>query len=128
MWEGTLALTSALRTPEDLELVPKALPDGRVGEPYHAALQITEPGFAVTPYAEVIEGEIPSGLSVSISGAQVEGRIVKPYSLVFDGVPQEAGTYTFSVSVSCCGTMAGHTEGRARLIFTVADVAATNVL
>ena len=83
------------------------LPAGHVGQPYQAWIRILN---AETPPVEFIlsEGDLPKGLTIR-KGEAAGGP--KEYEAVIEGVPERAGTFTFTVWVSCYGTMVNGQTG-----------------
>lgn len=79
-----------------LTFTPASLPNGQTGMDYKTEIFVSG---NVTPLSSVFlsKGTLPTGLElVFTSGGD---------SLQISGVPQKAGTYTFTVFVSCFGTM-----------------------
>ncbi len=80
-----------------LKFDPPSLPNAEVGIPYEAQIEITE---NVTPVGEfIVDPEtLPPGLELLIvDDLEDTARIT--------GVPEKAGTYTFTINVWCYGTM-----------------------
>ena len=74
---------------------PDTLPDAQVGVPYEVEIQILQ---NVTPPGDfsLSEGNLPKGLTLEFMQGKDKARIY--------GVPEEAGTFIFKVSVWCYGT------------------------
>lgn len=78
-----------------LDFRPDSLPPAQVGQEYSAPIAISQ---NETPVGEffIAEGQLPAGMTLE----QVEGED----TAVLSGIPEQAGTYTFTVSVWCYGT------------------------
>jgi hypothetical protein len=78
-----------------LEIEPSSLPIAHLGLRYEAKLQVKQ---NVTPVGDIsiTEGRLPPGLEFVF----MEGED----SAVISGIPEETGTYTFTLSVWCFGT------------------------
>ena len=66
-----LALASAILTGQPKEAPasqPLRLPDGRVGEPYEQSLEVPQQADIRSLKWEVVDGELPPGLTLSESG------------------------------------------------------------
>jgi len=91
--------------PNDEPLVfnPASLPDAKVGEPYEAEIQITK---NVTPVGDFLVNpdQLPPGLELTFTQEMTD-------SAVISGTPEKAGTYRFTVSVWCYGTMVNGQTG-----------------
>ena len=79
-----------------LVIEPGSLPTGELGADYEVQFLVRD---NVTPISSVIlsEGALPTGLELVF----IEGED----SFSIRGVPEEAGSFTFTVFVSCFGTM-----------------------
>jgi len=79
-----------------LKFDPVSLPSAQVGVPYEAEIKVTE---NVTPVGDfsVAPDTLPPGLELAI-----EEEVADTAKIT--GIPEEAGTYTFTVSVWCYGT------------------------
>lgn len=79
-----------------LVIEPGSLPTGELGADYEVQFLVRD---NVTPISSVIlsEGALPTGLELVF----MEGED----SFSIRGVPEEAGSFTFTVFVSCFGTM-----------------------
>ncbi len=79
-----------------LKIEPDSLPNAQTGVAYEVEIRVSD---NVTPVNNVSlsSGTLPAGLELvfvdHVDGAKVSG------------VPEEAGTYTFTVFVGCFGTM-----------------------
>jgi hypothetical protein len=78
-----------------LSFLPDKLPDARVGVSYKVDILITGNLTPVGNYS-VSDGSLPPGLELVMDEQLHTARIT--------GTPQEAGPYTFTVSVWCYGT------------------------
>ena len=84
-----------------LKIEPESLPNAQMGAAYEVEILVSD---NVTPISSVIisNGELPAGLELVF--VNDEGGIT------ISGTPEVTGTYTFTVFVSCFGTMvAGQT-------------------
>lgn len=96
----------ATPTPDDifppvttpLQIEPAALPTARTGGEYEVELRIRD---NVTPVDSVFvsSGDLPAGLELVFVDGEDGAKI--------SGVPEQAGTFTFTVFVACKGTMVG---------------------
>jgi hypothetical protein len=79
-----------------LKIEPDSLPDAQIGEEYEVEIHVRD---NVTPVNSVFlsSGVLPAGLELIF----VDGEDVAKIS----GTPEETGTFTFTVFVSCKGTM-----------------------
>ena len=79
-----------------LKIEPDALPNARTGEEYEVEIRVSD---NVTPVNQVSisQGTLPAGLELVFIDQTDGAKIV--------GVPEEAGVFTFTVWVSCFGTM-----------------------
>lgn len=81
-----------------LRIEPESLPNAQTGVDYEVEIRVRD---NVTPISSVIlsEGALPAGLElVFIDGED---------SFSIRGEPEESGSFTFTVFVSCFGTMVG---------------------
>ena len=78
-----------------LIISPDSLPPARVGQEYSAEIRISK---NETPVAEfyLTAGELPSGMILE--------KIADKDAALLSGVPEQPGTYSFTVSVWCYGT------------------------
>lgn len=86
-----------------LKFEPESLPVGQLGEDYEAEILISD---NVTPVnsASISDGTLPAGLElVFVDG---EDRVV------IRGEPEETGTFTFTLFVTCFGTMVSGQTGQ----------------
>ena len=84
-----------------LEFEPESLPAAQLGGAYEAEIRITQ---NITPAYEIFisDGSLPAGLEL----VEVQGED----SAIISGIPQETGTFRFTVTAYCHGTMvAGQT-------------------
>jgi hypothetical protein len=92
-----------LSTPSGpLKFKPDILPSAQVGVRYESEIQITQNS---TPAGEISisNGVLPAGLEF----VKVEGED----SAKISGIPEETGTFTFTVYVWCYGTMVSGQTG-----------------
>lgn len=77
---------------------PESLPNAQVGVDYEMEILISD---NVTPVnsMDVSEGTLPAGLELVFVDGEDGAKI--------SGTPQEAGTFTFTIFVTCKGTMVG---------------------
>jgi hypothetical protein len=85
-----------------LKIEPDSLPTGQVGVGYEVDIHVSDnvtPVYAVS----ISNGTLPAGLELvfvdGVDGAKITGA------------PEEAGTFTFTISVSCFGTMVSGQTG-----------------
>jgi hypothetical protein len=79
-----------------IKIEPDSLPNAQTGMEYEVEIRVSD---NLTPLSSVFisSGTLPTGLElVFVDG--VDG-------VKFSGVPEEKGTFTFTVFVSCKGTM-----------------------
>lgn len=84
-----------------LKFEPESLPAAQLGGAYEAEIRITQ---NITPAYEIFisNGSLPAGLEL----VEVQGED----SAIISGIPQESGTFRFTVTAYCHGTMvAGQT-------------------
>ena len=82
------------RTVKPLQFEPDILPDSQMGAPYEVEIHITENSTPVGKFS-ISKGALPAGLEL----VDIEGDAAK-----ISGIPEEVGTFTFTVSVWCYGT------------------------
>jgi hypothetical protein len=79
-----------------LKFEPDQLPDSRVGVAYEAEIHVTQNRTQVGDFA-ISKGALPAGLKLTkVEDVEDTAKI--------SGAPEEAGTFTFTVSVWCYGT------------------------
>ena len=85
-----------------LKIEPDSLPDAQAGAEYLVEVRISD---NVTPLNSVfISSEtLPAGLELVFVDGEKSAKI--------SGMPDETGTFTFTVFVSCKGTMVGGQTG-----------------
>jgi hypothetical protein len=84
-----------------LKIEPDSMPNGQIGVEYVSEILISD---NVTPINSVFisDGALPAGLELAFVDGEDGAKI--------SGMPVEAGTFTFTIFVSCKGTMvAGQT-------------------
>jgi len=106
-----LTPTEAVPTPDyifpevttPLRIEPASLPKGELGADYEVQILVSD---NVTPISSVIlsEGALPAGLELVF----VDGE--DHFSI--RGEPEETGSFTFTVVVSCFGTMVSGQAGQ----------------
>jgi len=82
------------RTVSALQFEPDILHASQVGAPYEAEIRITQNNTPVGEFS-ISKGALPAGLEL----VEIEGDAAK-----ISGIPEEVGTFTFTVSVWCYGT------------------------
>ena len=79
-----------------LQFEPDRLPNAQAGVAYETQIHVTHNRTPVGDFA-ISKGALPAGLELKkVAGVEDTARI--------SGMPQEAGTFTFTVSVWCYGT------------------------
>jgi hypothetical protein len=79
-----------------LKIEPDSLPNAQTGVEYEVEIRVSD---NVTPVSSVFisSGTLPAGLELVFVDGEDGAKI--------SGVPEETGTFTFTVFVSCFGTM-----------------------
>jgi hypothetical protein len=79
-----------------LKVEPDSLPNAQTGVAYEVEIRVSD---NVTPVSSVFisSGTLPAGLELVFVDGEDAAKI--------GGVPEETGTFTFKVLVSCFGTM-----------------------
>lgn len=89
----------------DLKFDPDTLPDAQVGVPYEVDIHVTQNRTPVGDFS-ISDGALPAGLELK-KADEVED------TAWIIGIPDEAGTFTFKISVWCYGTnVSGQTGER----------------
>ena len=85
-----------------LKFSPDSLPNAKTGSEYEVEIHISD---NVTPISSVAisKGKLPAGLKLVFAGSKDNPKIT--------GLPEEKGTFTFTVFVSCFGTMVSGQSG-----------------
>ena len=98
-----------------LKIEPASLPDGEVGAAYEAEIRVSD---AVTPVNSMSAsyGTLPPGLELEFP---LEDPGDDRNRAMIRGIPEEAGTYTFTVSVSCFATMVSGQTGQREYVIVV---------
>jgi hypothetical protein len=91
---------------------PDELPDTQAGEYYEAFILISNNRLPVSSYS-VTEGSLPPGLVLEYVDAD--------YSAVIYGIPTQAGTFTFTLSVWCSGTQESGQTGEKQYTIVVSE-------
>lgn len=92
-----------LSTPSGpLKFEPESLPAGKAGFKYEAEIRITQNSTPVGDIS-ILKGALPPGLEI----VKVEGED----RATIRGLPETAGTFSFTVSVWCYGTMVSGQTG-----------------
>ena len=93
-----------------LKIEPDSLPDARTGAEYVVEIRVSD---NVTPVSNVSvsDGALPAGLELAFA-SQDDG-------ITIIGIPEETGTFTFTVFVSCFGTMVSGQTGQREYTLTV---------
>ena len=91
-----LALTAVVGCRSELQFSPTTLADAQVGSPYATTIIVSQ---AATPVdsASIQDGALPAGLDLTLA-ADHSNR------LQISGTPTVAGTFSFTIYVSCVGT------------------------
>ena len=92
----SLACQTLLPENDGLKFDPPSLPAAKVGEPYEVEINVTENRTPVGNFS-VAPNTLPPGLELEIVEAVADTARIS-------GMPEQAGTYTFAVSVWCYGT------------------------
>jgi hypothetical protein len=88
----------------------QALPNAQTGVEYEAEIRVSDnvtPVFSMT----VSDGTLPAGLELIYEDG-VDGATIR-------GVPEEAGTFTFTISAACFGTMVSGQVGEKEYVIAV---------
>lgn len=98
-----------------LKIEPASMPDGEVGAAYEVEIRVSD---AVTPVTSmsIPNGALPPGLELEFP---LEDPGDDRNRAMIRGVPEEAGTYTFTVSVSCFATMVSGQTGQREYVIVV---------
>jgi len=90
------ALTAVFGCRSALQFSPATLPDAQVGSPYAVTITVSQ---AATPVdgASVQDGTLPPGLELAVSENHDN-------TIQMSGTPTAAGTFHFTIYVSCLGT------------------------
>ncbi|MFN8433767.1 MAG: hypothetical protein U0V18_07090 [Anaerolineales bacterium] len=101
-----------------LRFEPESLPVGQLGAEYEAQIFIRD---NVTPVnsASLSAGALPAGLELVFM--EGEDRVV------IRGVPEEAGSFTFTLFVTCFGTMVSGQTGQMDFTLTVKGSTSLNI-
>ena len=99
---------SEVTTP--LKIEPESLPNAQTGVEYEVEIRVSD---NVTPVSSVFisDGALPAGLELVF--VDDEG------SITISGTPEETGTFTFTVFVSCVGTMVAGQTGEKEYVIVV---------
>jgi hypothetical protein len=92
---------------------PQGFPDAQVGTPYEATVSISQNETPAGSFY-LSEGTLPPGLELVYMKAEDTARIT--------GIPIQAGTYTFTISVWCFGTSINGQMGTKQYTIVVADL------
>ena len=93
-----------------LKIEPDSLPNAQTGVEYEVEIRVSD---NVTPVSSVFisDGTLPKGLELVF--VDDEDRVT------ISGAPEEAGTFTFTVFVSCVGTMVAGQTGEREYVIVV---------
>ena len=93
-----------------LKIEPDSLPNAQTGVEYEVEIRVSD---NVTPVSSVFisDGTLPAGLELVF--VDDEG------SIAISGTPEETGTFTFTVFVSCVGTMVAGQTGEKEYVIVV---------
>jgi hypothetical protein len=100
--EGDLNVWVTPDSPGPVEFEPEALPAAQMGVMYEAEIHITENHTPVGGFS-ISNGTLPAGLEFVKDDNEDFAKI--------SGIPKETGTFAFTVSVWCYGTMAAGQTG-----------------
>lgn len=98
---------------------PDELPGSRAGDYYEASIQIGNNRTPAGGY-DLAEGLLPPGLALEY--------VQEDYSARISGTPTQAGTYTFTLSVWCFGTMESGQTGEKQYSIIVSDAGQADAL
>ncbi len=93
-----------------LKFDPESLPNAQTGVEYEVEIRVSDnvtPVFSMT----VSDGTLPAGLELVYEDG-VDGATIR-------GVPEGAGTFTFTVSAACFGTMVSGQTGEKEYVIVV---------
>ena len=93
-----------------LKIEPDSLPNAQTGLEYEVEIRVSD---NVTPVSSVFisDGTLPAGLELVF--------VDDEDSITISGIPEEAGTFTFTVFVSCVGTMVAGQTGEREYVIVV---------
>jgi hypothetical protein len=97
----------------ELKFEPAKLPDARLGVEYEAKIHVTENRTPVGDFG-LSKGALPAGLDLVKLEDEEDTASIR-------GVPGEAGTYTFTVSVWCYGTNVSGQTGEKEYTLVVSE-------
>ncbi len=96
-----------------LQFQPEELPDARLGVEYETKIHVTENRTPVGDFG-LSKGALPAGLElIKVEGEDDTAKI--------SGMPREAGTFTFTVSVWCYGTNVSGQTGEKEYALVVGE-------
>jgi len=108
-----LSTTFCIITPRPaLQFLPEKLPDARVGQSFKVEIVISGNVTPVGNYS-ISAGALPPGLDLIWDEQNRTGKLT--------GIPAQAGTYQFTVSVWCLGTNVGGQTGDKRYSLVVGE-------
>ena len=96
-----------------LQFEPEKLPDARLGVEHETKIHVTENRTPVGNFG-LSKGALPAGLELIKLEDEEDMASIR-------GVPQEAGTYTFTVSVWCYGTNVSGQTGEKEYSLVVSE-------
>lgn len=93
-----------------LKIEPDSLPNAQTGVEYEVEIRVSD---NVTPVSSVFlsNGRLPAGLELVF--------VDDEDSITISGTPEEAGAFTFTVFVSCVGTMVAGQTGEREYVIVV---------
>jgi hypothetical protein len=93
-----------------LKFEPDVLPNAQTGVEYEVEIHISD---NVTPVAgiSISSGTLPAGLELVFLDREDAAKI--------SGVPEEAGTFTFTIGAGCFGTMVSGQSGEKEYVIVV---------
>jgi hypothetical protein len=92
---ASISCIHSFRTVSPLKFEPDTLPASQMSAPYETEIRITQNNTPVIDFS-ISKGALPAGLEL----VKVEGEDAAKIS----GIPEETGTFTFTISVWCYGT------------------------
>ena len=108
-----LSTSFCILTPRPaLEFLPDKMPDAQVGHPYEVEILIARNETPVGNYS-ISVGTLPPGLELVVDDQLRTAKIT--------GIPSQAGTFAFTVSVWCLGTNVNGQTGEKQYTLLVGE-------